>query len=324
MELHELTLSRKVRTPAEQAMWVGGALARYLADNSGALVATGSSNAFAVTTAQAFTAYFDGLAATFEANHSITGAATLDINGIGAAALRKDGTAALVSGDIVSGQRVQVVYDGANFQILSRTVQQSENVLTTEGDVLYRNATVPARLAIGTAGQSLVTNSGATAPEWASVPTQATEQATTSGTAFDFGSVPSWVTKITIVFNEVSLSGTDALAVQIGDSGGLETTGYVASASSMDSTPTIAVVSSTTNFPISFGLETRAFSGHMILTAVDSDRLTWISSHSGKLSTTVTAFGGGSKTLSAGLDRLRITRSGTDTFDAGSVNIIYE
>ena len=152
----------------------------------------------------------------------------------------------------------------------------------------------------------------------------ATEQATTSGTAVDFGSIPSWVTKITIVFNEVSLSGTDDLAVQIGDSGGLETTGYVASRTTLASDPAIAVVSSTTNFPIGFGSASRLFSGHMVLTAVDSDRLTWISSHGGKLSTTVTAFGGGSKTLSAGLDRVRITRSGTDTFDAGSVNIIYE
>jgi len=38
--------------------------------------------------------------------------------------------------------------------------------LTTAGDTLYRNATVPTRLAIGTAGQVLTVNSGATAPQW--------------------------------------------------------------------------------------------------------------------------------------------------------------
>lgn len=46
----------------------------------------------------------------------------------------------------------------------------AKSTLTTAGDVLYRNATVPVRLGIGTAGQVLKVNSGATAPEWGAAP----------------------------------------------------------------------------------------------------------------------------------------------------------
>ena len=51
-------------------------------------------------------------------------------------------------------------YDLADAAIAKSTV-------TTAGDIIYRNATVPARLGIGTAGQVLTVNGGATAPEWA-------------------------------------------------------------------------------------------------------------------------------------------------------------
>jgi hypothetical protein len=65
---------------------------------------------------------------------------------------------------------VKSAYDLANGAIAKSTV-------TTAGDIIYRNATVPTRLGIGTAGQVLQVNSGATAPEWAT-------PASSSGPAF--------------------------------------------------------------------------------------------------------------------------------------------
>ena len=59
---------------------------------------------------------------------------------------------------------VKTSYDLANAAIPKTTV-------TTAGDIIYRNATVPTRLGIGTAGQVLAVNSGATAPEWIAAPT---------------------------------------------------------------------------------------------------------------------------------------------------------
>jgi hypothetical protein len=149
-----------------------------------------------------------------------------------------------------------------------------------------------------------------------------TPQATTSGTDIDFTGIPSGVNRITVVFNGVSLSGTDNLLVQLGDSGGIENTGYVSTSGQTVSGASGDVNNSTAGFIINMGNAARLFSGHMVLTRIDGN--TWIASHSGKAETTRAVSGGGDKTLSATLDRVRITRSGTNTFDAGSANIFYE
>jgi len=144
-------------------------------------------------------------------------------------------------------------------------------------------------------------------------------------TAFDFTSIPSGVKKIIIMFDNVSTNGSNNFLVQIGDSGGLETTGYGSAGSIIDSSPNI--VSSTIGFVIGNQAAGTAMSGHMILTLMNSGTFKWISSHnlSGEPSVSVMT-GAGSKSLSDTLDRLRITTAGaTNTFDAGSVfNISYE
>jgi hypothetical protein len=61
----------------------------------------------------------------------------------------------------------KAAYDLADAAIAKSTV-------TTAGDIIYRDATVPVRLGIGTAGQVLAVNSGATAPEWKTISTTPT------------------------------------------------------------------------------------------------------------------------------------------------------
>jgi hypothetical protein len=141
----------------------------------------------------------------------------------------------------------------------------------------------------------------------------ATPQATTSGTEFDFGSLPATVTEIDILFNGVSLSGTDHILVQIGDSGGIETSGY-------DSNSRETATSSTSGYIAFVGSGARAAIGAMRLVKFDGN--TWISTHNVSAGS-ITSAGAGSKTTSATLDRVRVTRTGTDTFDAGSVTIRY-
>ena len=153
-------------------------------------------------------------------------------------------------------------------------------------------------------------------------PTSVTAQATTSGSAFDFTGLPSWVTKITISFGGVSLSGGDEVLVQIGDSGGIETSSYVSTSGIVNNAAASAVTNSTSGFIVRGAAAGSIITGTMTLTLVDT--LDWVSSHSGKISTTATIGGAGSKTLSDTLTQVRITRSGTDTFDAGQVNIMYE
>jgi len=153
---------------------------------------------------------------------------------------------------------------------------------------------------------------------------QGTAQASTSGTSITFSSIPSWVRRITVVFNEVSTSGTSLLLVQVG-SGSVTSTGYISSSARLPNAGAIVVSSSTSGFVSGQSDATFVFSGHFLLTLNNAATNNWICSHNGKLNTAQTIQGGGSVSLSGTLDRVVITTvNGTDTFDAGSINILYE
>jgi hypothetical protein len=127
------------------------------------------------------------------------------------------------------------------------------------------------------------------------------------------------------MFSGVSLTGTDALLVQIGDSGGVEATGY-SSAVAFVGASTSGNSRTDRGFTIS-GNATNTYAG--AITIVNISGNTWVAD-GGMIyeSTTPSSFvmvSTGIKTLSATLDRVRITTvSGTNTFDAGTINIIYE
>jgi hypothetical protein len=149
-----------------------------------------------------------------------------------------------------------------------------------------------------------------------------TAQATTSGTSVDFTGIPSWVKKITVMFSGVSTNGTANLLIQLGDSGGIETTGYLGSSSSIGTTA--ASTNYTAGFGSNSGNAANVSHGSFVITLFGSN--TWtiagLVARSNSATTLTTA---GSKNLSGTLTQLRITTSnGTDTFDAGSINILYE
>lgn len=179
----------------------------------------------------------------------------------------------------------------------------------------------------GTNTQTLVAATGTLAPLIAG-----TAVASTSGTSIDFTGIPSWVKRITVMFNGVSTNGTSALQVQIGDSGGIETTSYVSNAGVMAGAYPGAVgvdVTATAGFLLEYSQQAAGdiLSGHLVLTNVSGN--IWVGS--GLLGSTTAGVGRqiflftGAKTLSDVLDRVRITTvGGTATFDAGSLNILYE
>ena len=129
--------------------------------------------------------------------------------------------------------------------------------------------------------------------------------AASSGTAVDIGSIPATATRLWIMFGAVSLSGADDLLVQIGDSGGIENTGYVSGSRE-------TAVSSTAGFIVFLGNATRAATGIMELVKGAGNQ--WFASHN-IYSPTISSGGGGSKTLSDTLDRVRIIPSGANSFD---------
>lgn len=157
--------------------------------------------------------------------------------------------------------------------------------------------------------------------------TLGTSVASTSGTSIDFTSIPAGTKRITVSFSGVSTSGTSPLIVQIGDGGGIETTGYLGAVSGIATT--VATENKTNGFGVTYsGVHAAAsvWHGQAIITLLDSTANTWVCSSSvGKSDTTVTCLGAGSKSTSATLDRVRITTAGgTETFDAGTINISYE
>ena len=148
------------------------------------------------------------------------------------------------------------------------------------------------------------------------------DQATTSGTAFDFTGIPAGVKRITMIFAEVGLDGADHLLVQLGDAGGPETGSYVSTSGAMADAGASVVVNSTSGFIVACG--GGVVSGSIVINLVDSASFHWVASHSGKISTVAAICGGGDKSLSAELTQIRLTRSGTNSFDAGAVTIQYE
>jgi hypothetical protein len=151
---------------------------------------------------------------------------------------------------------------------------------------------------------------------------QETDQATTSGTSKDFTGIPAWVKKITVMFSGVSTNGTSNLLVQIGDSGGIETTAYQSGIGSIVTT-SAATASSTAGYLIGGASASNQAIGHYTFTNVTGN--SWVGSGVIYLSNSQVIYAAGAKTLSGTLDRVRITTvNGTDTFDSGSINIMYE
>ena len=182
---------------------------------------------------------------------------------------------------------------------------------------------------VGKATTDTLTNKTLTAPAISSavmttmassVLTSATAQASTSGTSIDFTGIPSWVKRITVMFNGVSTNGTSNLLIQIG-AGSVTTSGYLGQVSASNSAAT-----STAGFIQTYTIAAASARYALsTLTALGSN--TWVQAgiNSPSDGTLVASLSNGSITLGGTLDRVRITTvNGTDTFDAGSINIMYE
>lgn len=173
-------------------------------------------------------------------------------------------------------------------------------------------------------GQFFGTDSNASRAQMQRI-VRATAVASTSGTSIDFTGIPAWVERITVIFSSISLSGTSSYLVQIGDSGGIENTGYTSSGFII-ATAGSTGENSTAGYIICTNTAAYVLSGMLVITNISAN--TWVSSYtlgSGTNLIGLSGMGGGSKALSDVLDRVRLTTvNGTDTFDAGTINIMLE
>jgi hypothetical protein len=173
-------------------------------------------------------------------------------------------------------------------------------------------------------GQFYGTDSNASRAQMQRI-TQGTAVASTSGTSIDFTGLPAWVKKITVMFSGVSTSGTNYPLIQLGYQNPVTSTGYVGSQSNIQNGSTVAVVAQAAGFGIYSNLGTYLVHGSAVITNITGN--TWVCSgnfiSTGPNLTALT--NAGYIALSGTLDRVRITTvGGTDTFDAGTVNILYE
>lgn len=237
-----------------------------------------------------------------------TGTGTITL-GSAVASYQSFATAGVVNGDTVR----YVIEDGLDWEIgvgtytssgttLSRTLNESST-----GSLLNLSGT--ATVFVTAAALDILDNISV-----------GTSVASTSGTAIDFTGIPSWANRITITFSQVSTSGTSNQLVRIGD-GAIVSTGYTSTGMALGTAS--ANANSTAGFVMYQAGAAGSINGHMVLTRLFNN--IWVSSHLGTVDTTNMRFGSGRVALTNALDRVRITTvNGTDTFDAGRINIFWE
>lgn len=146
-----------------------------------------------------------------------------------------------------------------------------------------------------------------------------------TNTVIDFTGIPTWAKRVTVMFDEVSLSGTTSLLIQLGDPGGVENANYRGGGARI----TAAAVTAAT-FTAGFGfnnlLLSNTFSGSTTITNFSGN--TWVASGTlgGALGTEFMCLTSGSKVLSGGpLNTICVASfDGTSTFDTGSISVSYE
>lgn len=147
---------------------------------------------------------------------------------------------------------------------------------------------------------------------------------TASGTSVDFTGIPATAKRITVMFSGVSSSGTSAYLLQLGDSGGVENTGYTG-VSARQGAAGNSFITSTAGFPLTDTVAAANLHQGLITLCLIGSNI-WVVSgmtNFGNASSPATVSGG--KTLSDTLTQVRITTvNGTDTFDAGTINIMWE
>lgn len=302
--------------------------------------AGGTADALALTPAVGVTAYQSGARFSFVAASANTGAVTVSVDGLASIALTKNGNTALAANDLQIGRLYQIQYDGVRFQLASDpratltvtapNVTDDSDRVVTSGWVKDLTATDAAagisRFATAAeqaAGAATLVGLDPAGLKVAQIQLAAS-QATTSGTAIDFGSIPAWAKRVTVMLAGVSTNGTSELLVQIGDAGGIENTAYVSTASAINSAGASSSTGSTAGFIVDSGPAAVSVRGGLVILSRLSGN-TWVASSSLTKDTGSNMVGAGYKTLSDTLTQVRLTTAGgANTFDAGVASISYE
>ena len=144
---------------------------------------------------------------------------------------------------------------------------------------------------------------------------------TATGTSVDFTGIPAWAKRITVMFQGLSTTGSNPVIIQIG-SGSFTDSGYLGAVDAFTTSPSVSSV--TTGFGVTDQTATQIYHGAATILNINGN--SWVSQALGGVSNAqALGIGGGSLSLGGTLDRVRITTvGGTDTFDAGTINVMWE
>jgi hypothetical protein len=171
----------------------------------------------------------------------------------------------------------------------------------------------------GSSGQVLKSN-GDASPSFGSVITPKTAWVySTNVTEIAFTDIPTWVKRVTIAISQLSANSTGNILLQVGDGSTYDTTGYIGSATTQAGSSTAM---STGFVIVNSSTAASVYSG--IVTLVNLTGNTWCEQGMLALSAGGTRESAGVRVMSAALQSLRLYIDGTQLFDAGSVNVLYE
>ena len=230
--------------------------------------------------------------------------------------------ASVVRGDIVNANiksDAAIAYSKLaplnSAQILVGNGSNVPTAVSVTGDVTISNAGVTA-IASGAVVTADVADAAITPAKLSQPYTLATAQASTSGTSIDFTGIPSWAKRITVMFDGVSTSGSASVIIRLGTSSGFVASGYLGSN---------GIANYTTGLPVD-DITNSAGVRHGCVQIINVSSNSWVSAGSmGRSDAAGSYSSGGSISLASALTQIRITTgNGTDTFDAGTINIAYE
>ena len=234
------------------------------------------------------------------------------------------GTGSLIAADATTPTYLDLFEDtdnGSNYVRLIAPTSVASNKTITLPD--STGTMVVGSAAVSAVGQIPFSTDGSSYTPTAKI-VSGTAVTLTNQTSVDLStSIPSWVKRITVMFNGVSTSGTSNILVQIG-SGSYTTSGYSSYAGYVANNAATALTSNTAGFHVSGLANSSTLNGTMTIVNISSN--TWVANHVlGNQPGLTVNLGGANVSISGTLGRLRITTvNGTDTFDAGTINILYE
>jgi hypothetical protein len=231
------------------------------------------------------------------------------------------------TGNIATGAVTTVKIADANVTPAKLSNSDFGDFTVSSGVATIDNSAITtAKIADDAVTTAKILNANVTPAKLAQPLTLGTSQASTSGTSIDFTNIPSWVNRVTITLFGISTNGSSRKTIQLGTSSGFVTTGYLGSMSEIAGSGAGGTALAGSGLAIRQTGNTDVIHGTATWNKTTGN--TWI----GNLmvgfsagSTSTMCFSSGSIALASALTQVRITtENGTDAFDAGSINIMYE